>query len=358
MKHDLPDIRRPGDATADWLTRVLQAGGVDAVVSGFTAKNVGTGQIGDSVRFKLDYARGEGPASIVGKFPAAGDASRATGVALGNYQREVNFYKHLAKTAGINTPRCFFTDIDDTSHEFVLMMEDLAPAAQGDQLTGVSLDTARLVLEQSAMLHASHWGDDGLDDLPWVQGSKHATSPITTEMVVGIWQGFRARYGDRVSPLAVEIGEVMSSTWGRDSARVGPRCLMHNDFRPDNMMFATAEGGHPMTTVDWQTAGYGVGAADVAYFLGGAITPEERRTHEKALLDGYHAKLTSLGVSGYSRDDLNTDYAAGTFQLFLTAFFAAMVVTQTERGDNMFFVMLNGAAAQIDDVGALALLKE
>ena len=357
MKHDAPDIRRPGDATADWLTRVLQAGGVDAVVSGFTAKNVGTGQIGDSVRFKLDYARGDGPKSIVGKFPSAGDTSRATGVMLGNYMREVNFYRSLAKSALINTPRCYFTDINDETHEFVLMMEDLAPAEQGDQLAGVSLDHAHLVLSQAAKLHASHWGDDALEDLPWIQGSKHATSPIGRDMVAAVWMAFRDRYGARVSPLAVEIGEVMCASFGRDQVRAGPRCLMHNDFRPDNMMFATPVGGYPMTTVDWQTAGYGVGAIDVAYFLAGAIPPDVRRANEKDLLDRYYAQLTGLGVRGYSRDDLGTDYASGGFQLFLTAFFAAMVVNQTERGDDMFFVMLNGAAAQIDDAGAIALLK-
>ena len=50
-----PDIRRPGAVDADWLTRVLQAGGVDAVVASFEAANVGSGQIGESVRFKLRY---------------------------------------------------------------------------------------------------------------------------------------------------------------------------------------------------------------------------------------------------------------------------------------------------------------
>ena len=84
-----PDIREPGDIDAAWLTAVLAAGGVDAEVRSFTARSVGTGQIGDSVRFILDYARrGDGaPDSLVGKFPAAGPESRATGVALGNYLR-------------------------------------------------------------------------------------------------------------------------------------------------------------------------------------------------------------------------------------------------------------------------------
>jgi len=175
-----PDIRRPGAVDAAWLTAVLQQGGVDAVVKSFTAKGVGTGQIGDSVRFKLDYARrgDDAPASLVGKFPAAGEQSRATGVALGNYIREVRFYQQLAPTALIHTPRCYFTDVDEATSEFVLMMEDLAPAEQGDQLAGVSLDQARLAVVEAAKLHASHWGDESLDDLPWVSGSKAAPASL------------------------------------------------------------------------------------------------------------------------------------------------------------------------------------
>jgi hypothetical protein len=34
-----------------------------------------------------------------------------------------------------------------------------------------------------------------------------------------------------------------------------------------------------------------------------------------------------------------------------------MVVTQTARGDDMFFVMLDGAAAQIEDGGVLETLR-
>ena len=114
-----PDIRRPEAVDADWLTAVLQSGGVDARVRSFTARAVGTGQIGDSVRFELDYERAgaDAPASLVGKFPAAGDESRQTGVRLGNYLREVRFYQQLAPTALIHTPRCYFTDVDEATSE-------------------------------------------------------------------------------------------------------------------------------------------------------------------------------------------------------------------------------------------------
>jgi len=354
-----PDIRRPRDVDARWLTAVLREGGLDAEVKSFTAKNVGTGQIGESVRFALEYARDvdAAPRSIVGKFPSPGDESRSAGVSLGNYWREVNFYKHLAGSALISTPRCWFTDVDDATHEFVLMMEDLAPAEQGDQLQGVSVERAGVVIDEAAKLHASHWQDDALDDYAWVNNTKYAAKPITPEMVAMLWQGFKIKYAERVTPEAIVIGDAMVAKFDVNRVRTeGPRCLTHNDFRPDNMMFATPAGGRPITVLDWQSIAYSSGATDVAYFLGGAITTEERRTHESALLDRYLAKLVSLGVRNYTREDLLRDYAAGSFQLFLTAFFAAMVVTQTARGDDMFFCMLNGAASQIMDHDALKLL--
>jgi hypothetical protein len=360
MSGDRPDIRRPEAIDADWLTRALQSAGVDAVVKSFTAKAVGTGQIGDSVRFALTYDRagGDAPASLVGKFPSADPVSFATGVMLGNYEREVMFYRHLAGGALIRTPRCVFTDLAPDSGEFVLLMEDLAPAEAGDQLKGVSLEQAELVIDEAAKLHASHWDDDALDDLPWVSGSRAApASKVTPEMVQGQWAGFRGRYGDRLQQDWIEIGERVAGRFAAlGGVQSGPRCLTHNDFRPDNMMFATAAGGHPVTVLDWQSFAFGIGATDVAYFLAGALSPQMRRRHETALLDRYLEGLQAHGVAGYSRDDLARDYGRGGFLLFMTAFFAAMVVKQTARGDDMFIQMLGSASQHIADHDALAAL--
>ncbi len=352
-----PDIRAPGAIDAVWLTAVLQAGGVDAVVADFTARPIGTGQIGDSFRFNLTYERGGdgSPASLVGKFPAAGEESRQTGVALGNYVREVRFYQHLAPTALVSTPRCLFTDVDEATSDFVLMMEDLAPAKPGDQLAGVTLDQARRVVAQAARLHASHWGDDGLEDLPWVSGTRASPpSSATTEMIAELWRGFKDRYGPRLKPDWVRAGDWLSTRFAElGEAGDHPRCLTHCDFRPDNMMFASARGGRPVTVLDWQSVAYGVGATDVAYFLAGALTPEVRRAHEAELLTLYLDTLTGLGVRGYGMDALKRRYARGGYLLFSTAFFAAMIVTQTGRGDRMFLQMIEGASNHLWDHGVI-----
>jgi aminoglycoside phosphotransferase (APT) family kinase protein len=170
-------------------------------------------------------------------------------------------------------------------------------------------------------------------------------------MVQALWQGFKARYAGRISDRVRTVGDwlTIQSTFAED--HVGPRCLTHNDFRPDNMMFGTAQGGHPITVLDWQSFAYGVGATDVAYFLAGALPPDVRREHEAAFLQLYLDTLTGHGVTGYGMDDLKRDYGRGAYLLFLTAFFASMIVTQTERGDRMFLQMIESAAEHMTDHG-------
>ena len=352
-----PDIRRPEAIDAAWLTAALQAAGVDAEVGSFTAKAVGTGQIGDSVRFALDYARGgeNAPASLVGKFPSADPTSYGTGVALGNYHREIMFYQQLAPTARIHLPKTLMAEIREGTGEFVLLMEDLAPAEQGDQLQGLSLDRVRIAIDEAAKLHSSHWQDPWLDTLPWVSGSAAApASAANPGMVQALWQGFVGRYGPRLKPEWIRAGESLIGSFGeRADASAGPRCLTHNDYRPDNMMFATPAGGYPMTMLDWQSFAYGTGATDVAYFLAGAVSPEVRRAHEPELLARYHAGLTAGGVTGYSKADLARDYGKGAYLLFTTAFFASMIVKQTDRGDEMFLQMIESATQHMLDHGAV-----
>jgi hypothetical protein len=357
---DAIDIRPPGDVDAAWLTALLAANGIDARLAGFQAKAIGTGQIGDSVRFRLDYAAAApgAPASLVGKFPSADPDSFRTGVMLGNYARDVHFYRQLAGAARIATPRCYAAELREETGEFVLMMEDLAPAEPGDQLRGVTLDQARAVIDEAAKLHASHWENPAVEDLPWVSGTRAAPASQATGDLVGmLWQGFRARYAERLEPAWIEVGERLIARFDRFAAIwTGPRCLTHNDYRPDNMMFATPAGGRAVTVLDWQSLSLGSGAVDVAYFLAGALPPEVRRAHEVELLDRYLAALEAGGVRGYGRETLARDYAPGAFLLFLTAFFASMVVKQTPRGDDMFMQMVGSAVTHITDHDGLARL--
>ncbi len=68
---------------------------------------------------------------MVAKLPAVGGASRATALALRSYENEVRLYQELAPDLTVRTPRLFHADIDVTTADFVLLLEDLAPARTG-----------------------------------------------------------------------------------------------------------------------------------------------------------------------------------------------------------------------------------
>jgi hypothetical protein len=353
------EIRRWDAIDARWLTQALQASGVDAEVEAFTAKPVGTGQIGDSIRFSLVYARAadDAPASLVGKFPSLDPTSFNAGVSGGNYVREVMFYRHLAPTALVSTPRCYAAEVDETTGEFVLLMEDLAPAEQGDQLKGVTLDQARLVIDEAAKLHASHWGDEALGDYPWIVGGRRAVQPIPALTAQDMWRSFKERYEGQLDPVILENGARLAERIEQfRAARAGPRCLTHYDFRPDNMMFATAAGGRPVTVLDWQSVALDAGPTDLGYFLGGALPAEVRREHEPEFLARYFEGLTSRGVSDYDEAMLKRDYALGGLRLLMIAFMSSIRVKRTPRGDEMFLQMARSGTRLAVDHDALRWL--
>ena len=177
----LPIVSDPLEITPEWLTQALHGAGVGegARIVRTSSTIVGTGQMGRNVRFELDWGAGESdaPRSVVGKFPSDDPKSRATGVAQGAYEKEVRFYKELAGTVGIRTPRCFFAAVDPKSGDFVMLMEDLAPAVQGDQLAGCSVDQAALALAEASRLHAPRWGDPTLEDVAFLTTPDADTAP-------------------------------------------------------------------------------------------------------------------------------------------------------------------------------------
>jgi hypothetical protein len=354
--------RSPDDVTPAWLDGVLRASGASAGarVAGASATVVGTGQMGTSVRYVLGYDgdASRAPRSVVCKFASSDPTSRSTGLTLRTYEVEVAFYRDVARTVDMRIPACHFGDIDLATGEFVLVLEDLTPCVQGDQLAGCGVDEAGLAMEELAKLHAPRWNDAALAGVEWLNRNATEDSLAFSEVLLPqLLPGFLGRYADRLEPSHVELAELLMRNIRRFLRdRPGPRAVQHGDYRLDNMLFGTAAGGAPLAVVDWQTVVWGPPAFDAAYFLGAGLTPEDRRRHERALLHRYHDALLARGVRDYGWDDLWTDYRRYAFGGFLMAIGASMMVVQTERGDEMFLTMIRRHGAQIVDLDAAALL--
>ncbi len=341
LTSDIPLVASPEEVTPKWLTSVLRGNDVDADVSSFEYERIGTGQVGMNIRFTLQYssAGDDAPPTIVGKYPSPDPVSRETGTNTLTYLRESMFYQQVKPQVDIQTPVPLYNAFNPENHDFVLMMHDLAPAEQGDQLSGCSPEQAELAIRQIAKLHGPRWGDESLDELDWLNGSSQS-EPTDPAMVALLWEGFKDRYADRISSDAREAGEVLVANYAQYTAPFeGPRTIAHGDYRLDNMLFGSEAGGFPLAVVDWQTPAYGAGAGDVAYFIGTSVPRAVRPKHEQALLDAYFEELSKYDIGSYSKEYLFNDYRRYALNGYAMAIFASMVVQQTPRGDDMFFAM-------------------
>ena len=136
-------VTDPAEVTAAWLTEALAEASGGAAVTGFERERIGTGLVGQCVRFTLDLGPpGAGPASVIGKFPSPEPKSRERGRTGGEYLREVRFYQRLAGRAGLRLPRCHLAVLDEATNDFTLLLGDLAPAVPGDQMAGCTVEQA------------------------------------------------------------------------------------------------------------------------------------------------------------------------------------------------------------------------
>ncbi|MCX7063746.1 MAG: aminoglycoside phosphotransferase family protein [Proteobacteria bacterium] len=346
--------------TSQWLTdRLHEAGHETASVRSFTQTQIGTGQIGKCIRFALDLQGNDPttPRSLVGKFASDDPMSRATGVALKNYIKEVSFYRQLQQRLTIATPRCYFAAIEDEGPNFALLLQDLAPARQGDQLAGCSVEVARAAVLELVGLHAPSWCDESLRGIDWLGEPNQASVEMTQAMYRHHLPGFLERYASKLNADEIAIIErVAQSSDAPFQTLQSPFSLIHIDYRLDNLLIDQRTQPPKISVVDWQSITLGSPLHDVAYFLGAGLTAENRRSSEEGIVRGYCTALNAAGIDDYPWDRCWNDYRRGVFAGFTVTVIASMLVQQTERGDAMFTTMAQRHARHALDLDATEFL--
>lgn len=348
----------PDAVTPDWLTDVLEGTGCLArgPVESLSFEPIGTGQVGDSVRFHLTHAGDDAATTtLAAKFPAADQASRGTAAMLGLYAKETRFYADLAPALDVRAPLAFHAEANADGTEFILLFEDLGPARQGDQIAGCGLEDARAAIRQAAAFHAPSWKNASIAGHNWLRTPEAVQAQIET-MYPQAQAVFAERYADTLEPEYMAMCEAVAASADLWRARGSePQCLVHGDFRLDNMLFDIRGGAEPIAVLDWQTVGSGRAMTDIGYFLGCGIGNALRSAHEDELLELYLSEMTARGVP-LARADIWHDYRIGALHGLTTAVFSAAFVERTERGDANFLSMARGACAlalEHDSLGAL-----
>ncbi|MDG4666584.1 aminoglycoside phosphotransferase family protein [Mycobacterium sp. 236(2023)] len=348
--------RSPEDLTTQWLGSVLGTDVTDVAVT-----SIGTGQTGATYRvaatYPADAQTPTPPATFAVKLPAQDDAVRER-VALG-YLSEVEFYSAVTNQLAIPVPGCFHSDISSDGTDFVLVLADMAPAEQGDQIAGCTPAEAALAVEALAGLHGPSWGDRRFFDLPSIVMPK----PGDEAAAKGMGDVAVMAANITLEKLGGSVTDEDRDTLVTSMSLVAPWLmaepdrfsLMHGDYRLDNLLYDPDRTR--VTVVDWQTMGIGLPARDLSYFTATSLAPEDRAAVERDLVERYHAALRTHGVTGYDVETCWQDYRLGVFQAPLISVLGYAFAASTERGDEMVLTMLRRGCRAVRELEAIELVR-
>ncbi|KAI1770681.1 kinase-like domain-containing protein [Hypoxylon cercidicola] len=295
------------EVTASWLARVLEAKvkslKVDKILPGAASKLYVT------VEYEAeDDVNGDETASrpthlcIKGGFNTSFIQQVPWVVMI--YQREVEFFNRLAPSLDrMEIPKSWWAGCN--AEQGIVIMDNLATRGCefGDPTEVWPVSRVLAGIEQLAALHAKTWGVKP-SDFPW----------LTSDYDLAILSLMETYDAVVHSPGRPEVHDylksqerIMTATKKHYASR-NPKfqCLLHGDPHTGNTYL---DKGAPRF-LDWQMIHIGSAFHDVAYFIGGALSIEDRRAHEWEIVDHYLTTLETMGAPAFSskQEDVMQEY--------------------------------------------------
>jgi thiamine kinase-like enzyme len=336
------------DAVTDpaWLTAMLSARWPGTKVTDVTIVETIVTQ---ATKIRLSLSVDGGDADLPRNICIKGILSKAAVPTTASVV-ETLFYRDLAKQQPVRVPRCIYAALNDAGDNGVIVMKDVieAGATFCSALTPFTPDETRQSLDQIAQLHAAGWQGKPLFNQPWVP---RFLDRISTVPMMPLERLQTMLDGPKGAPLPPSVKDASQLQRGLESLaakiRERPACLVHGDAHAGNI-YRSADG---FALVDWQILQKGEWAQDVAYHIAAVLSPEDRRTHERALLDHYRDRLKALGGPDLTAEDAWTRYRAA----MVYGYFLWIITQKVEPAITHEFVRRLGLA--VADLESYAVLS-
>lgn len=253
---------------------------------------------------QLDYAAETTlPARLFVKLPPTDDVQKAFVVSSGMGRREVLFYEHLGGEVPIRAPRCYYCAASESGDQYIMLLEHLddSGCTFRNSSTMYSLDFIRSVLDAFANFHAKYWQSPRFEtDLAWLQ------PPVQHAIGVDLVASALEQFGSELPAVFTSMAELyltetnaVHRLWND-----GDLTLVHGDVHDGNLFFDGTQPGF----LDWALAARAPGMRDVGYFIAGAMKPQDRGEHQRAMLQYYRARLIQYGAHAPSESQLWEQY--------------------------------------------------
>lgn len=322
---------KPEGITAAWLTEALQFRHPGASVDTVAIQDVISGT-STKIRIAVTYRHGAGlPPSLIVK---GGFESHSEWMA-GMYADEARFYRDVRPFIDINTPACFYAGSDPSSHQSIVILEDLK--AKGvtflDPLVPCSYERIMRRLDAMARYHAQTWGSPDFEP-----GGRFGWM---TTRYQGFGKIFNARYLEserwaqlmrqpRAAAVSVRLHDRdwMIGALARleELNKAWPPCIIHGDTHLGNL-YLEADGTPGFLDAQACKAPW---VMEVNYHLVAACDIADRRLWEAALLASYLEKLKSHGVAAPGFEEAWEAYRRETaYGYFIFAINESLFQTET-----------------------------
>ncbi|KAG8673658.1 hypothetical protein FPOAC2_07112 [Fusarium poae] len=297
--HPLPTT--PDQVTASWLGKVL-------------GQNIKSAQLTESVLnatasklfFTIEYQDSNDEADrpkhvcLKGGFnPAMLAAEGYKDMLIAAYTNEARFFSLVAPNLShISLPKIWWAGVGED--QGILVMEDLNRSGFtfGNPQDVWPVERLRAGAEQLAALHASTWGYSS-EKYPWI-----------TPSYEGMVMALAAMWDDQIHGAdRPPCPDVIKNSRERTVAAIKKHfatknpnfiSLIHGDPHTGNTY--SDKAGNPRF-LDWQTFHIGSPFHDLAYFIVGALTVGDRRTHEISIVEHYLGALARFGGPSLSIKD-------------------------------------------------------
>lgn len=347
---------------APWMTSVLRtSGGIDGNTSVATVSiepfQVGVGLLGQLARASLTYDGGDGPASLIVKFPIDVPNQRGIADGMNAYEREVKFYTELAARSDLRTVGVHAAMITEDKSNCLIVMDDLSALRQGDRINGMTWDEAVTSVRTLARFHAGWHGSADLEKIGeiWYPLSTPVYNVILPQFMAAGWEPCQAHKPDLLNEDLIAFGNDWCDLLPamQQQLTTSPT-LIHADWRADNM-FLDDQG--QLIMIDFQLIGVGSGAYDLGYFICQSLERSVRGGREKELVQIYVDEMAANGVQ------LDFDDVWFTFRVAVGFCFIYGIVSYAQYelipGEGQFVVdtLLRRSVEGITDVDAIAAVR-
>jgi len=271
------------------------------------------------------------------------------------HRREHHAYHDLAPTLEVNTPRCFYSAVDDAGRALVILEDLCLRDVRFQSLQApLSFDVASRFLEGLARIHARWWGEPGLEErFPWTRNAQVGDDHYL-DILRSTERFNRYVFSPRgaATPRRLLDGPLLLRAYAAMQAyfRDLPDTVGHGDMHLGNL-YTDADGTPGY--LDWQPY-VGPWSIDVSYFMIAGLDVLDRRRWEGALLQHYLTCLAGLGVKAPTFDDAWAAYRRSVIW-GLAVWMLNSSQFQTESNNTAAATRFAMATVDLDTLGLLGL---